>query len=53
VKVIAKVNGQVSNTGTRTISDDGRTTTLEVSAFLPNAQTLPILFLFERRGEAP
>lgn len=53
VKVIAKVNGQVNNTGTRTISADGQTMTLDVTAFGPNGQTLPILLVFGRVGKAP
>lgn len=48
VKVVAKVNGQVINTGTRTISEDGKTMTLDVTANLPNGQKQPIFLVFKR-----
>ena len=53
VRVVAKVNGQVINTGTRTISEDNRTMTLYVTAILANGQSLPIALVFARQGEAP
>jgi hypothetical protein len=53
VKVIAKVNGKVNNTGTRTVSEDGQTMTLDVTAILPDDQKLPILLVFARQGKGP
>lgn len=53
VKVVAKVNGQINNSGTRTISEDGQTMTLDVTAFRPNGQPLPILLVFARHRNAP
>jgi hypothetical protein len=52
VQVVAKFKDQVTNTGTRTISADGKTMTLDVTAFLANGEKLPILLVFARQGEA-
>ncbi len=49
VEVIAKVDGRVSNKGTRTISADGKTMTLDVAAMLPDGKELPILLVFKKR----
>jgi hypothetical protein len=51
VQVVAKFNGQITNTGTRTISEDGKTMTLNVTALLANDQKLPIVLVFERQGD--
>jgi hypothetical protein len=51
VEVVAKFNGQITNTGTRTVSEDGKTMTLDVTAFLPDGQKLPIMLVFERQGD--
>ena len=48
-EVIAKRNGQVNNRGTRTISADGSTMTLNVAAVLPDGEEIPILLVFAKR----
>lgn len=51
IEATAKFNGQVINKGTRQISADGKTMTLDVIAYGPNGQETPILLVFDRRGE--
>lgn len=48
-EIIAKRNGQVNNRGTRTISQDGRTMTLDVLAILPDGEEIPIMLVFDKR----
>jgi hypothetical protein len=48
-EVIAKRDGQVINKGTRRISADGKTMTLEVAQILPDAKEIPILLVFKKR----
>ena len=50
-EIIGKRDGQVVNTGTRTISADGRTMTLNVAAVLPGGEELPIVLVFDKRGQ--
>ncbi len=50
--IIAKFNGQVVNRGTRTISADGRTMTLNVRTFPPGGEELPpFVLVFDKQGE--
>jgi hypothetical protein len=48
-EVIAKLDGRVVNKGSRRISADGRTMTLNVAAVLPDASEIPIVLVFKRR----
>lgn len=48
-EVVAKFDGRVVNKGTRRISADGRTMTLNVSAVLPNGAEIPIVLVFAKR----
>jgi hypothetical protein len=48
-EVIAKRNGVVNNRGTRTISEDGKTMTLNVVAITPDGTEIPILLVFDKR----
>jgi hypothetical protein len=50
-EIIAKRAGQVTNKGTRTISADGRTMTLNVAAVLPGGEEIPIVLMFDKQGE--
>jgi hypothetical protein len=50
-EIIAKRAGQVTNKGTRTISADGRTMTLNVAAVLPGGEEVPIVLVFDKQGE--
>ena len=47
-QIIAKRNGVVLNKGTRRISRDGRTMTLNVAAVLPDGQEIPIVLVFDK-----
>jgi len=49
--IVAKRAGQVTNHGTRTISADGRTMTLNVAAVLPGGEEVPIVLVFDKQGE--
>jgi hypothetical protein len=51
IEATAKFNGQVINKGTRQISADGKTMTLDVIAYGANGQETPILLVFDRRGD--
>lgn len=51
IEATAKFNGQVINKGTRRISADGKTMTLDVIAYGANGQETPILLVFDRRGD--
>jgi hypothetical protein len=48
-EVIAKVAGRVTNKGTRRISADGKTMTLNVAAVRPDGQEIPIVLVFRKR----
>jgi hypothetical protein len=48
-EIIAKLNGRVVNKGTRRISTDGKTMTLNVAAVLPDGQEIPIVLVFKKR----
>jgi hypothetical protein len=48
VSIVAKVNGQVNNTGTRSISADGETMTLDVNAIYPDGREVPFQLVFRR-----
>jgi hypothetical protein len=48
-EVVGKRDGQVINKGTRKISADGKTMTLNVAAILPDGQEIPIAFVFKKR----
>jgi hypothetical protein len=50
-EIIAKRAGQVTNKGTRTISADGRTMTLDVAAVLPGGEEIPIVLVFDKQGD--
>ncbi len=47
-EIIAKRGGQVINKGTRKISADGKTMTLNVAAILPDAKEIPIVLVFKK-----
>jgi hypothetical protein len=47
-EIIARRNGQVINKGTRRISADGKTMTLNVFAVLPDGQEIPIVLVFDK-----
>jgi len=47
-KIVAKMNGQVTNTGTRTISEDGKTMTLDVTESRLDGQSQRIVLVFKR-----
>ena len=51
IEATAKFNGQVINKGTRRISADGKTMTLNVVAYGPNGQETPIVLVFDRKGD--
>jgi hypothetical protein len=46
--VVAKFNGAVINKGTRRISKDGKTMTLNVVAVLANKEEVPIVLVFDK-----
>ena len=48
VEIVGRINGQVNNRGTRKISEDGRTMTLDVIAFLPDGQEIELSLVFDR-----
>ena len=48
VSIVAKLNGQVNNTGTRSISADGRTMTIDVTAIFPDGREMPFQLVFRR-----
>jgi hypothetical protein len=48
-QVIAKRAGAVTNKGSRRISADGRTMTLDVAVVRPNGEEIPIVLVFEKR----
>lgn len=48
-EIIAKLNGAVNNRGTRTISEDGKTMTVDVVAIRPDGTEMPILLVFDKR----
>ena len=48
VEIVGRLNGQVNNRGTRRISEDGRTMTLDVIAFLPDGQEIELGLVFGR-----
>ena len=48
VSIVAKFNGQVNNTGTRSISADGETMTIDVKAIFPDGQEIPFQLIFRR-----
>jgi hypothetical protein len=50
VEAVAKWNGRVTNRGTRRISEDGVTMTLDLTAFTPNGEEIPFVLVFDRRG---
>lgn len=47
VEVIGKVNGQIANRGTRSVSEDGQTMTIHVT-LIQGDQQLPIVLAFDR-----
>jgi hypothetical protein len=47
-EIIAKRDGQVINKGSRRISEDGKTMTLNVAAVLPDGQEIPIVLVFDK-----
>jgi hypothetical protein len=47
--IVAKRGGQVINKGSRKISDDGQTMTLNVVAVMPDGQEIPIVLVFDKR----
>jgi hypothetical protein len=47
-EIIAKRNGTVLNKGTRRISRDGKTMTLNVAAILPDGREVPIVLVFDK-----
>ena len=51
VEAVAKWNGRVTNRGTRRISEDGETMTLDLTAFSPDGQEIPFVLVFDRQGD--
>jgi hypothetical protein len=51
VEIISRVSGQQNNRGTRRVSDDGQTMTLDVIAFLPDGQEIELALVFNRLQE--
>jgi hypothetical protein len=47
-EIVAKRNGTVVNKGTRRISRDGKTMTLNVAAVLPDGTEVPIVLVFDK-----
>jgi hypothetical protein len=47
-EIIARRDGAIVNRGTRRISQDGKTMTLNVAAVLPDGQQVPIVLVFEK-----
>jgi hypothetical protein len=50
-EVIGKRDGQVTNRGTRRISKDGNSMTIDVVTILPNGQEIPIVLAFRKRQQ--
>ena len=48
-EVVGKFDGRVNNKGTRQISTDGKTMTLNVAAVRPDGQEIPIVLVFKKR----
>ncbi len=48
VEFVSKYNGQLNNKGTRTISADGQTMTIDLTGYAPGGREVPFLFTFER-----
>ena len=48
-EVIGKLDGRVVNRGTRRISDDGKTMTLNVANILPDSREISIVLVFNKR----
>jgi hypothetical protein len=51
VEATAKFNGQVINKGTRQSSADGKTMTLNVTAYGANGQETAFVLVFDRKGD--
>lgn len=47
-EIVAKRGGAIVNKGTRRISRDGKTMTLNVTAIQPDGQQIPIVLVFEK-----
>jgi hypothetical protein len=47
-EIVAKRNGAVVNKGTRRISNDGKTMTVNVAAILPDGAEVPIVLVFDK-----
>lgn len=47
-EIVAKRNGTVVNKGTRRISSDGKTMTVNVAAILPDGAEVPIVLVFDK-----
>jgi hypothetical protein len=50
VEAVARIDGRVTNSGTRRVSEDGSRMTLDVTAFLPDGGEIPFVLVFDRRG---
>jgi len=51
VEAIAKWNGEVTNRGTRNISEDGKKMTMDLKAFTPDGHEIPFVLVFNRKHD--